>query len=108
MHRRAEPWSGTKAGRPQPSAPELAKSLVQSGGDRLAGRGGREPRTSGCFLVFAGSPEALKDSDERGRGTGLASLTLAVTADFVKLQTAVQNSLPTLSFGAGPGVPGAQ
>lgn len=60
------------------------------------------------FLVSAGSPEAQKDGVERGRGTGLGSFKLAVTADFVKLQTTVQNSLPTLSFGTDPGVPGAQ
>lgn len=34
-----------KAGRPRPSDPELVKSLAESGGDGLAGVGGREPRT---------------------------------------------------------------
>eukprot|EP00071_Canis_lupus_P048856 XP_022282413.1 zinc finger protein 606 isoform X3 [Canis lupus familiaris] len=47
---RAKPWSGTKAGRPRPSEPELAKSPAERA---LAGTGSRvggwEPRTSGCF-----------------------------------------------------------
>lgn len=59
------------------------------------------------FLVRAGSAKAPRDDGDRGRGTIPDSLHRAVTADLVRLQTAVWNRLPTLSFGADPGVPGA-
>lgn len=66
------------------------------------------------FLSPAGvsRPRGSTGGAEGRRGTWEGnsphSLQLAVTADFVKLQTAVQRSMPPLSFGTDPGVPGAQ